>query len=62
MYRGNPLWYFIYKFFQRPGKKGDSFSGPTIYQSYNTFPIAPDMTGMSSNAVQLAAKMKREWE
>ena len=31
---------------------------PTIYQSYNTFPIAPDMTGMSSNAVQLAAKMK----
>jgi endoglucanase len=30
---------------------------PTIYKSYNTSPIAPDMTGMSSNAVQLAAKM-----
>lgn len=30
---------------------------PTIYPSYNTFPIAPDMTGMTSNAVQLAAKM-----
>ena len=31
--------------------------GPTIYPSYNTSPIAPDMTGMNSNAVQLAAKM-----
>ena len=31
---------------------------PTIYKSYNTSPIAPDMTGMSSNAVQLAAKMR----
>jgi endoglucanase len=30
---------------------------PTIYQSYNTSPKAPDMTGMASNAVQLAAKM-----
>ena len=30
---------------------------PTIYKSYNTSPIAPDMTGMASNAVQLAAKM-----
>jgi aryl-phospho-beta-D-glucosidase BglC (GH1 family) len=30
---------------------------PTIYPSYNTSPIAPDMTGMTSNAVQLAAKM-----
>jgi aryl-phospho-beta-D-glucosidase BglC (GH1 family) len=31
--------------------------GPTIYPSYNTSPIAPDMTGVTSNAVQLAAKM-----
>ena len=31
--------------------------GPTIYPAYNTSPIAPDMTGVTSNAVQLAAKM-----
>jgi len=31
---------------------------PTIFPGYNTSPIAPDMTGMSSNAVQLAAKMR----
>ena len=30
----------------------------TAYPSYNTNPIAPDATGMSSNAVQLAAKIK----
>jgi endoglucanase len=30
---------------------------PTIYPGYNTSPIAPDMTGMTSTAVQLAAKM-----
>ena len=30
---------------------------PTIYPSYNTSPKAPDATGMSSTAVQLAAKM-----
>ena len=30
---------------------------PNLYPSYNTSPIAPDMTGMTSNAVQLAAKM-----
>jgi endoglucanase len=30
----------------------------TIYPGYNTSPIAPDITGMSSNAVQLAAKMQ----
>nr|MBB6141869.1 aryl-phospho-beta-D-glucosidase BglC (GH1 family) [Mucilaginibacter sp. X5P1] len=28
-----------------------------LYPSYNTSPIAPDMTGVTSNAVQLAAKM-----
>ena len=31
---------------------------PTFYPSYNTSPKAPDATGMSSTAVQLAAKMK----
>ncbi|WP_426587464.1 cellulase family glycosylhydrolase [Mucilaginibacter sp. R-33] len=31
---------------------------PTLYPNYNTSPIAPDMTGMTSNAVQLAAKMR----
>ena len=30
---------------------------PTIYPGYNTSPIAPDMTGVTSTAVQLAAKM-----
>lgn len=30
---------------------------PTIYPSYNTSPKAPDASGMSSTAVQLAAKM-----
>lgn len=34
---------------------------PTIYPSYNTSPKAPDATGMSSNAVELAAKMKLGW-
>ena len=33
---------------------------PTLYPGYNTSPIAPDMTGMSSTAVQLAAKMRTE--
>jgi aryl-phospho-beta-D-glucosidase BglC (GH1 family) len=32
--------------------------GPTIYPSYNTSPKAPDMTGMTSTAVQLAAKFQ----
>ena len=31
---------------------------PTLYPSYNTSPKAPDVTGMSSTAVQLAAKMR----
>src|SRR5688500_10597491 len=30
---------------------------PAFYPSYNTSPKAPDATGMSSTAVQLAAKM-----
>lgn len=32
-----------------------------LYPSYNTNPIAADQTGMSSNAVQLAAKIKLGW-
>ena len=32
-----------------------------IYPSYNTNPIAADATGMSSTAVQLAAKIKLGW-
>jgi len=32
-----------------------------IYPSYNTSPIAPDLTGMSSTAVQLAAKIQLGW-
>jgi aryl-phospho-beta-D-glucosidase BglC (GH1 family) len=32
--------------------------GPALYPSYNTSPKAPDATGMSSTAVQLAAKMR----
>ena len=32
---------------------------PALYPSYNTSPKAPDATGMSSTAVQLAAKMHR---
>lgn len=34
---------------------------PSIYPSYNTSPQEPDMTGMSSNAVELASKMKLGW-
>jgi endoglucanase len=34
---------------------------PTIYPSYNKTPKDPDQTGMSSNAVQLAAKFKLGW-
>nr|WP_315200119.1 cellulase family glycosylhydrolase [uncultured Flavobacterium sp.] len=32
-----------------------------LYPSYNTNPIADDVTGMTSTAVQLAAKMKLGW-
>jgi endoglucanase len=35
--------------------------GMTLYPSYNTSPKTPDATGMSSTAVQLAAKMKLGW-
>ncbi len=33
----------------------------TLFPSYNTSPKAPDQTGMSSTAVQLAAKMHLGW-
>ncbi|QKJ62224.1 cellulase family glycosylhydrolase [Flavobacterium sp. M31R6] len=33
----------------------------TLYPSYNTNPIAADATGMSSNAVELAAKITLGW-
>jgi len=33
----------------------------TIYPSYNTSPKTPDATGMSSNAIQLAAKIRLGW-
>lgn len=33
----------------------------TIYPSYNISPKAPDATGMSSNAAQLAAKIRLGW-
>ncbi len=34
---------------------------PSIYPSYNTSPKEPDATGMESNAVELAAKIKLGW-
>jgi len=40
-----------------PVIQNDSIS----YPNYNISPIAPDTTGMSSNAVQLAAKMRLGW-
>jgi endoglucanase len=33
----------------------------SLFPNYNTSPIAPDNTGMSSTAVQLAAKIKLGW-
>ncbi|MFC4874403.1 cellulase family glycosylhydrolase [Negadavirga shengliensis] len=33
----------------------------TLYPSYNSSPLPPDATGMSSSAVELAAKMKLGW-
>lgn len=32
-----------------------------LYPSYNTSPLSPDATGMGSNAVELAAKLKLGW-
>ena len=34
---------------------------PSTYPSYNTSPLPADATGMTSNAVQLAAKFKAGW-
>lgn len=41
--------------------KGNQAAGSNLYPSYNTNPIAADATGMSSTAVQLAAKIKLGW-
>lgn len=41
--------------------QGNPAAGSTLYPSYNTNPIAADATGMSSTAVQLAAKIKLGW-
>ncbi len=38
--------------------ESSSSSSVALYPSYNTNPIAPDMTGMGSDAVQIAAKIK----
>ena len=40
---------------------GNQAAGSNLYPSYNTNPIAADATGMSSTAVQLAAKIKLGW-
>ena len=43
------------------GGQGNPAAGSNLYPSYNTNPIAADATGMSSSAVQLAAKIKLGW-
>ncbi|MGS2765041.1 cellulase family glycosylhydrolase [Sinomicrobium sp. M5D2P9] len=42
-------------------RRVNASQGSMIYPSYNTSPLPPDATGMSSNAVELAAKMKLGW-
>ena len=44
-----------------PSGTGNPAAGSNLYPSYNTNPIAADATGMSSTAVQLAAKVKLGW-
>jgi endoglucanase len=39
----------------------DAARRQTSYPNYNTSPLPPDATGMSSNAVQLAAKINLGW-
>lgn len=41
--------------------KGSNKSTAEMYPNYNTNPLPPDPTGMSSNAVQLAAKIRLGW-
>lgn len=41
--------------------QGSIYIAPSLYPSYNTSPQPPDETGMSSNAVELAAKIKLGW-
>jgi aryl-phospho-beta-D-glucosidase BglC (GH1 family) len=40
---------------------GSGSAGSSLYPSYNTNPIPADATGMSSSAVQLAAKINLGW-
>ncbi len=40
---------------------GSGSAGSNLYPSYNTNPIPADATGMSSSAVQLAAKIQLGW-
>ncbi len=42
-------------------RRVNASQGSMIYPSYNTSPLPPDATGMSSNAVELAGKMKLGW-
>ena len=43
-------------------KADDKISGKTVtYPSYNTSPLAPDQTGVTSTAVQLAANIRLGW-
>ena len=44
-----------------PSKVNQTGSAGSIYPSYNTNPIPADATGMSSSAVQLAAKIQLGW-
>ena len=44
-----------------PGSVKASRPAPTTYPSYNTNPLPADLTGMSSNAVQLATKFNAGW-
>ncbi|MBC9796623.1 glycoside hydrolase family 5 protein [Sinomicrobium weinanense] len=45
--------------FEAEGEEAEQ--GSMIYPSYNISPLPPDATGMSSNAAELAAKMKLGW-
>ena len=45
----------------KPSKVNQTGSAGSIYPSYNTNPIPADATGMSSSAVQLAAKIQLGW-
>ncbi len=61
--RGTQYWYWVKfraggKFYNSGAASASIAAATSIYPSYNTNPIAPDMTGMASSAVQLASKIK----